>query len=146
MNADGRRWICHSLAFALFCVGPSALVQSEEFQSQLAAEIERRFEDTSLEVDVAPLKFGCQFSEYVASWAPVYIAKFSAGWLIVPPSHGSPSLETAASLPQPTLVEAKIAKGFPSGEPAKPHEAHDDGYSYLLAEEEFSFGGVKFSR
>jgi hypothetical protein len=116
---------------------------AEEFKSELGAEIERRFEESAIEVDVEPLKFGFQFSEYVSSRAAVYATKFATGWLTLP-RVGSARLEEPASLPRPTLVEQFIAKGFPSGELSRDASARDD--SYLLAREEWTFGGMGFSR
>jgi hypothetical protein len=62
------------------------------------------------------------------------------------PNPGSSRLEQPASLPQPTLVETFIAKGFPSGELSRDASVRDD--SYLFAEEDgrFTFGGLSFSR
>jgi hypothetical protein len=153
MNADGRRWICRSLVVALISAAFLASAQSEEFQSKLGAEIERRFEDSAIQVDNAPLEFGCEFSKYVASRLPVpvdsqqlRIHNRHARWMMFLPFYRSQRLDEPASLPRPTFVERQIAKGFPSGEAAKGDEAPDDGYSYLLAEDEFTFGGLTFSR
>jgi hypothetical protein len=144
MNADGCRWVCRSFLFAMLGVEFVTTAHAEDFQLQLGAEIERRFEDASIDFDVAPLKFGCQFSEYVSSRATVYVTKFSKGWLIPSPAHGSSRLESPASLPQPTLVETFISKGFPSGELSRDATLQDD--PYLFAREECTFSGMKFSR
>jgi hypothetical protein len=118
-------------------------VRSEEFQSQLGAEIERRFEDAVIEVDGAPLEFGCEFSAYVASRIGLRTFK-SGGWAFISPTKGSTRLDEAAKLPQPTLVETFIAKGFPSGELSRNATVQDD--SYFLAKKESRFGRWWFSR
>jgi hypothetical protein len=135
MNADGRRWLCRSLLFILFGAALSTHAQSEELQSQLGAEIEKRFEESAIDIDDAPLDFGCSFSKHVTSRVQVLSKSGSAIFLMIPPCRGSRRLEEPVSLPRPTFVEMQIAKGFPSGEAAMGEEPPDDGYSYLLAEE-----------
>jgi len=140
MNADKRRWNRGSLFLALLgslFVSPTI---AAEFKSQLGDEIERRFEAATIEVDESPIEFSCKFSKYIAS-ERVPVGNF--GWY---PANlhlqGSHHLEEPASLPQPTIVETYIAKGFPSGEREKGIKKAVRDYSYHLAPDYRSYRGV----
>ena len=103
MSAVGRQWFCRSLV-ALVSAGLVASALSEEFPSQLGAEIERRF--TTTPGDAEP--------ERIIDSAFPLTREIETGRGTIQPlklnfefenSQPSDRLEGIESMPRPTLVE-----------------------------------------
>jgi hypothetical protein len=145
MNADKRRSNRGSLFLALLGSLFATPAISADFKSQLGDEIERRFEAASVDLDKSPIEFGCKFSEFTASRVKLR-GNVPGVMYLMTSHHHDYHLEEPASLPQPTIVETYIAKGFPSGEREKGIKKTLRDDSYHLAERKVTFGGLEFSR
>jgi hypothetical protein len=145
MDADGRRLILCSVVMALISAGFLTPARSQDIQSQLGAEIERRFTATPEEakperiIDSAfPLT-----REIEKSRSTIQPLKLNFEFEYSQPSIRFEGIE---SLPQPTLVEYLIANGIPSGKLSRDARVRDD--SYFLASKRGDTGSftIAFNR
>jgi len=134
MNADASRWI-GQVALSVLCslTATTQLATAEEFNYSLANEIEHKFPEPDAAVDDAG----------ILESALLFTQTFQAskeGMLGPGVQMDHPPLPWRP----PTFVEMVIEEGYFSDRGTKPLVRRDD--SYLLAERDFTFGGMKFSR
>ncbi|QDT76284.1 hypothetical protein [Lacipirellula limnantheis] len=134
MNADQRGWMRVIIASMLFAMPTTTqCTTAEEVTYALASDIEQKFPESDATTDdEAILNSILPFTRYISERG--LCAVRSRVHLDLNPTPWRPA----------TLVEALIEEGFPKGESTNVVTHHDD--SYLLAEKNFTFGGMKFSR
>jgi hypothetical protein len=133
-----------------FAAHLTSTVSAAPMKWQLTEEIEQRFSPAFPLEDDRPLDFDFHFSRAIAHAAEGKSIRVSLLFAPVPESvKGGKRLDIDWDQnEEPTIVQELMKQSFPHAPLLRPADEvkKSDAYSYQLATEHFTFGGLTFSR